>query len=139
MQSFCLLGSSDGFAKCTSVACLCVFCRLLKRLMAGAAHPEAVLTIILARIWVFLAPGWGLTAATRPQDSFGPSFSSSRATATHFTPETVVCVQRFQLGSSMELGNLPSDFQDCFRTAQRVLGLTSMWFLLRTEPWRPVS
>ena len=43
------------------------------------------------------------------------------------------------LGSSRELGNLPSDFRDCFRTTQRVLELTSIWFLLRTEPWRPVS
>ena len=45
---------------------------------------------------------------------------------------------RFQLGSSREPGNLPSDFRDCFRTTQRVLWLTSIWFLLRTEPWRPV-
>ena len=60
---------------------------------AHAAHPEAELTIILARIWAVLAPEWGLTDAARPQDSFGPSFSSNGATATHFTTETVVCVQ----------------------------------------------
>ena len=29
--------------------------------------------------------------------------------------------------------------QDCFRTTQRVLGLISICFLLRAEPWRPVS
>ena len=49
-----------------------------------------------------------------------------------------VCNQ-FQLGSSRELGNLPSDFQDCFRATQRVLGLAPIWCSLRTEQWRPVS
>ena len=28
---------------------------------------------------------------------------------------------------------------DCFRTTQHVLRLTSIWFLLRTEPWGAVS
>ena len=32
--------------------------------------------------------------------------------------QSSVC-NRFQLGSSREPGNLPSDFQDCFRTTQR--------------------
>ena len=103
------------------------------------------LTINLARIWAVLAPGGVPMDAARPQDSFGPSFSSSGATATHFTPkswptQSSVC-NRFQLGSSREVGNLPSDFQDCFRTAQRVLGLASIWFLLllRAEPGRRVS
>ena len=82
--------------------------------------------------------GREFTGRGAPVGFIWTDFQLNGATPTHFTPKTVVC-DRFQLGSSRELGNLASDLQDCFRTTQRVLGLTPIWFLLRTEPWRPVS
>ena len=38
------------------------------------------------------------------------------------SPKQSLLCKRFQLGSSRELGNVLSGFQDCFRTTQRVLG-----------------
>ena len=74
----------------------CIFCRIMAKIssrgyplrgcgeLSGCAHAADPwsLTLILARIWAFLAPGGGLTDAARPQDSFGPSCRSNGATAT---------------------------------------------------------
>ena len=83
--------------------------------------------------------GSGSNGRGAPVGFIWTDFQLKRSHGDPFRDHNRAFVQAVPTRELQELGNLPSDFQDCFRTTQRVLGLTSLWFLLRTEPSQPVS